>query len=554
MVTEETKSKKQINEECVINRLPVDLIERIFLGLPVSTLLTCVGVCKHWHNIIRDPQFVALHLQCAPSYALLFSPRGLVSGEPYPSDAVLIDEAWSSSRYAVPVIGPDDFLFGSCNGLLGVYTKTSMIKIANLATGECLHLQKPAKNVKGDHFCFYSFGFHPVTKEYKITHFLGDCINGRPHNKDRFNIIQVYTLGDEKWKDFRTPKALSLISVRNSGVVNVDGKMYWLTEDMSANCQYSVMSFDLLEESFAMTQLPAAYEDHDYYGPRKFWIRDIDGKICIVTAQTSHYDARTVLGELQIWTLDNTAEQQRWSRKYNIENPPNYILGPHFVHRDRILTQLGSDDVCSYELLSENFKIDLSKMAKLLDFSPHGQNLQSHNCVKSLVRLEVFSKAGIVRRPKQRDGWELKKWEAWEQNLNKKETMWSRLYEDEHKKTASTQSLHARLNHLLPQILDDVMRQQICMKNNQICAAFADQQPRSLRRLNWVEQKRDEETLFARVEKFIDITMAATQAIESVHDMIGRVTQDLDCTSTSKAGIASQNHSGDGDGDTDLGL
>ncbi|KAM3276020.1 hypothetical protein ACQJBY_044412 [Aegilops geniculata] len=555
MVTEETKSKKQINEECIINRLPVDLIERIFLGLPVSTLLTCVGVFKHWHNTIRDPQFVALHLQCAPSYALLFLPRGLVSGEPYPSDAVLIDEAWSSSRYAVPVIGPDDFLFGSCNGLLGLYTKTSMIKIANLATGECLHLQKPAKNVKGDHFCFYSFGFHPVTKEYKITHFLGDCINGRPHNKDRFNIIQVYTLGDEKWKDFRTPKALSLISVRNSGVVNVDGKMYWLTEDMSANCQHSVMSFDLLEESFAMTQLPAAYEDHDYYGPRKFWIRDIDGKICIVTAQTGHYDARTVLGELQIWTLDNTAEQQRWSRKYNIKNPPNYILGPHFVHRDRILTQLGSDDVCSYELLSENFKIDLSKMVKLLDFSPHGQNLQSHNCVKSLVRLEVFSKAGIVRRPKQLDGWELKKWEAWEQNLAKKETMWSRLYEDEHKKTASTQSLHARLNHLLPQILDDVMRQQICMKNNQICAAFADQQPRSLRRLNWVEQKRDEETLFARVEKFIDITMAATQAIESVHDMIGRVTQDLDKrTSTSKAGIASQNHSGDGDGDTDLGL
>lgn len=55
--------------------------------------------------------------------------------------------------------------------------------------------------------------------------------------------------------------------------------------------------------------------------------------------------------------------------------------------------------------------------------------------MKSLVRLEVFSKAGIVRRPKQWDGWELKKWEAWEQNLAKKETMWSRLYEDEHKKT-----------------------------------------------------------------------------------------------------------------------
>ncbi|KAI4989907.1 hypothetical protein ZWY2020_038270 [Hordeum vulgare] len=496
MVTEGTKPKKRIIEECIINRLPGDLIERIFLRLPVSTLLMCVRVCKHWHNFIWDLQFVALHLQCAPSYALLFFPRGLVSGEPHPSDAVLIDEAWSPSTYAVPVIGPDDFLFGSCNGLLGLYTKTSTIKIANLATGECLHLEKPAKNVEGDHFCFYSFGFHPVTKEYKITHFLGDCVNGRPHSKDRFNIIQVYTLGVEKWKDIQTPKALSLISVKNSGVVNVDGKMYWLTEDMLASWQHAVISFDLSEESFAMIQLPAACEDQDYYGPRKFWIRDIDGKICIVTAQTSHYDARTVVGELQIWTLDNTVEQQR----------------------DRILTQLGSSDVYSYELLSENFEVDSSKMVKLLDFSPHRQKLQSHSCVKSLVRLEVFSKAGIVRRPKQRDGWGLKKWESWEQNLAKVETMWSNLYQNENKEIASTQSFHAQINHVLPQILDDVMRQKICMKNNQICAAFADQQPRSLRRLNWVEQKQDEEALFARMDKLIDVTRATIQAIESVNE------------------------------------
>ena len=247
MASEEIKSKKQRNDDCIINSLPGDLIERIFLKLPVSTLLRCTGVCEQWHKIIRDPQFVTSHLQHAPRYALLFIPQESVLGEPHPADAILIDEALSPSTYAVPVIGPDDFLCGSCNGLLCLYTKSSTLKIANLATGECLHLEKPAKNVKGDHFSFYNFGFHPVTKEYKITHFLGDCINGRPHNKDRFNIIQVYTLGDEKWKDIRTPEALSLISVRNSGVVNVDGKMYWLTEDMSASWQHAVMSFDISE-------------------------------------------------------------------------------------------------------------------------------------------------------------------------------------------------------------------------------------------------------------------------------------------------------------------
>ena len=164
MVSEETKPKKQRNEECIINRLPGDLIEQIFLRLPVSTLLRCIDVSKQWRTIIRDPQFVALHLQHAPHCALLFFPQESVSGEPYPADAIVIDGAWSQSKCAVPVIGPDDFLCGSCDGLICLYTKTSTIKIANLATGEHLHLEKPVKNLRGDHFLFYRFGCHPDRK------------------------------------------------------------------------------------------------------------------------------------------------------------------------------------------------------------------------------------------------------------------------------------------------------------------------------------------------------------------------------------------------------
>jgi hypothetical protein len=46
MVSEKVSSKRQINEESFIYSLPGDLIEWVFLRLPVSTLLMCVGVCK----------------------------------------------------------------------------------------------------------------------------------------------------------------------------------------------------------------------------------------------------------------------------------------------------------------------------------------------------------------------------------------------------------------------------------------------------------------------------------------------------------------------------
>ncbi|XP_047049679.1 F-box protein CPR1-like isoform X2 [Lolium rigidum] len=520
MVTGETSSKRQINEECIINCLPVDLIERIFFRLPVSTLLRCAGVCKHWYNFIRDPLFVASHLQNAHRYALMFFPQGLVSGEPHPSDAILIDEAWSLSTYAVPVIGPDDLLFGSCNGLLGLYTKTSTIKIANFATGECMHLAKPGKNMRGDHFTFYSFGFHPVTKEYKITHFLGDCVEGRPRNKDKFSIIQVYTLGDEKWKDIPTPEALSLNTVRNSGVVNVNGTMYSLTENMIASWQHAVMSFDLREESFAIIALPAAREDHDHYGPRKFWIRDIDGKLCMVTAQTRRYDARSLVGELQIWTLDNMAEQ-RWSQKYNIKNPPNYIPGPHFVHWDRILTQLSSSDVDSYELIGENIEISFSKMEELLDVSPRKlYNMQSYICVKSLVCLDVYKKASIVRRPKQQVGWQLKKWEAWEHNLRELEKLWGHSQKQEHHLSEIAEKIVKKYQpftdkfHAISENLLTIRNQVLQHKPENL------NQPRFPRRLNLVAQERDREELSSRVSKISDSIEAISQAQDNISSIL----------------------------------
>ncbi|EEE70057.1 hypothetical protein OsJ_30025 [Oryza sativa Japonica Group] len=405
MVSEKAKSNKRKKLECIISRLPRDLIEQVFLSLPVKTLLNCIGVCKQWRSIIQDPKFVTSHLQLAPHCALLFFPRELVSScGLYPSEAILIDEAWSQSIWDVPVIGPDDFLCGSSNGLVCLYTHTTTIKIANLATGECLHLAKPAKNLTDDHFSFYSFGFHPLTKEYKVTHFLASSHETRIRAKvDSFDGVQVYTLGDEKWKYIGAPEALSLNCVKNSGVVNVDGTMYWLTEDQGTSWHHAVMSFDLNKESFGRIQLPtAALEDSAFYGPRRYWIKEIDGKVCIATCQTSDNQPILLRGEIQIWALDINLEQ-KWIQKYIIQPSAQHIPGPNIVHRDKIVLQHDARNLCSYELLGKNVEVKLSNMEKLLDFSPRKPgSMQVYTFVKSLVRLDSYKKASIVRRPKRK--------------------------------------------------------------------------------------------------------------------------------------------------------
>uniref|UniRef100_A0ACD5YEM6 Uncharacterized protein n=1 Tax=Avena sativa TaxID=4498 RepID=A0ACD5YEM6_AVESA len=295
--------------------------------------------------------------------------------------------------------------------------------------------------------------------------------------------------------------------------------MYWLTEDKTASWQHAVMSFDLREEGFAMIQLPAEREDHDDFGPRKFWIRDIDGKLCIVTAQTSRYDSRYLLGELQIWTLDNSVEQ-RWSQKHNVKNPPNYIPGPHFVHRDRILTQSYSS-VGSCELIGENIEISFSMMAELLDIRPRRlYNMQSYICVKSLVCLDVYKKADIVRRQKQQVGWQLKKWEAWENELREVEKLRSNINKQEH----DLSEIAGIIIKMYQYVVDEshAISERVRTELNQVLQHKPEtrNQPRFLRRLNWVEQKRDTEELISRSSKLSGRGQAIWQARDNISSIL----------------------------------
>ncbi|KAM3389826.1 hypothetical protein ACQJBY_011778 [Aegilops geniculata] len=547
MDSEEAGSKKERNEEYSINRLPRELIERIFFRLPVSTLLVCIGVCTRWKNLIRDPNFVTSHLKYASHYSLIFFQQDYVAGKLYPSDAILIDKAWSQSTYAVPTIDPDDLLCGSCNGIICLYTKISTIKIANLATGECLHLEKPIKNLSGDQFLFYSFGFHPLTREYKITH-LGDYVEGRPKNGDKFTIIQVYRLGDEKWKDIRTPEALSLSCVKNSGLINVGGTMYWLTNDMATNWKHVVMCFDLGEEAFARIELPTTVPENSVYGgPRRYWIREIDGKICIATAQIWH---KVIYGKLQIWTLDNKVEQS-WSQKYNIHTA-GYITGPNLSYGDKLLMQRNDSRLFSHDLHGNEGNIEpmilnmtrLSGFSPVLDFSPRKpDNMQSYIYVESLVRLDVYKKGGIVRNPKKREVWKFKKWKPCEDELSQLEEMWSHIHQKEHDITVFSQRSGIQLKHRLQGISNDVIQQQIGLQIDQIIPVFPNKIPRSSQRLNLVGEKRDREKLLARMRKYGDICKAMNKEIGWIVRMTEIATQYKVGPSSSNDAISSQNHS-----------
>ncbi|CAL5073753.1 unnamed protein product [Urochloa decumbens] len=216
-------------------------------------------------------------------------------------------------------------------------------------------------------------------RRYKVIHFLGER---ELFSIDTFIVIQVYTLGDDKWRDLRAPKSQRLDCIDYFGVLNVDGAMYWLTEDKWKRWRRSVVSFDLSEERFEWIQMPIADPDHadrSTNQSRMYWITEVDGKVCVATAQHSMYSAIGFVGNLEIWTLENKANQS-WRQKCAIQfsSVDICIPRPHFIHGDKIILYGQDRNVYYQKLMGQNIKIEKRKMVKLLNYSPRWySNMQS---------------------------------------------------------------------------------------------------------------------------------------------------------------------------------
>lgn len=173
-----------------------------------------------------------------------------------------------------------------------------------------------------------------------------------------------------------------------------------------------------------------AFEDWALGDARHYWVAEINGKVCVSTGQSLD---RMLIGKLQFWSL-NEKVQQSWSLLYNIQLSSHFARDLQIVHGNRIMIQHCDRNLHSYELpAGKDFEIDLSKMVKVLDLSPRGEDgIQLYFFVKSLVPLYVYGKAAIVHRRKRHGEWKLKKWKEWEAELFRVETLWSRMHQVEH--------------------------------------------------------------------------------------------------------------------------
>ncbi|KAF5731642.1 F-box and associated interaction domains-containing protein putative isoform 1 [Tripterygium wilfordii] len=251
-----------------------DVVIDILPRLPVKSLMRFNSVCKAWHALFRNPDFISMHsvkraALCKSNTPLLVK-RG-AHGEnclTFISSTANHDGSektlWIKEIIYLPIgwnLLSNPRVVGPCNGLLCLFEHTNPVKIVlwNPATREFKPL--PLAPIENDDssstqitFCEeVGFGFDSKSNDYKVIMFISDLKGGRR----RLRRAELYSLKRDCWKEIPSwrgilPAADDIVFDVRLSSLYVDGVYYWL---MVGDHTDWIMSFNMADEVFDIMPL-----------------------------------------------------------------------------------------------------------------------------------------------------------------------------------------------------------------------------------------------------------------------------------------------------------
>ncbi|XP_074324238.1 F-box protein CPR1-like [Apium graveolens] len=303
-----------------IELLPEELMLKIFVLLPVVTLLRCKSVCKSWLSIILNPQFVETHL-------IESRKRQPLSILKLLGDQFYIDTDHKTSSHLQL---PEHFtvVTGSvlcCNGLVclanlecdTIYLWNPMIrKFKILPTPKF----KPTPVARTFHFCSFKlgFGYDGFCNDYKIVRIVLYTAYARYKTRDFVYSVHVemYSANEDSWKEIEIPESIKFFKFYPSGEVGVflpqtHGVLYF-------EGFYELLSFDLHEEVFRVYpyHVPGKSPIYERNEPRMSRLLNFEGSLAMIYAESID------VGEsfYSLWTFDVDCGNVSWTKQFNIEN------------------------------------------------------------------------------------------------------------------------------------------------------------------------------------------------------------------------------------------
>ncbi|MED6107048.1 hypothetical protein PIB30_010494 [Stylosanthes scabra] len=256
---EKEKEKQKQKQKSMNEILPLELIERILLRVPVKQLARLRCVSKLWCSLISDLHFAESHLHHSPAltHACLFK-RNTTEGH-----IVHLEQVFNDNNYAVKQVSfpfkkkpPSDFhVMGTCRGFVLLNREPHFLVVWNPLTGSSRRISYSCivSCNRGRFWLFhyarlYGFGYDESRDDYLVV-LASQCGDSQPR-------LDCFSLRTNSWINFDsaiTNVSLALFDRKPCGFF-LNGSIHWLSS--SLNEPYRVFIFDLKERTFSNISLP----------------------------------------------------------------------------------------------------------------------------------------------------------------------------------------------------------------------------------------------------------------------------------------------------------
>uniref|UniRef100_A0A7N2LHG5 F-box domain-containing protein n=1 Tax=Quercus lobata TaxID=97700 RepID=A0A7N2LHG5_QUELO len=239
----------------ISNYVPLDVIDRILLRLPVNALIRFLCVSKEWSALINSSNFIKKHLNHSIETN---SDRTLILNETF------VNKLSQSRWFSVPYSDNDQFckavqiyqplhnwkILDYCHGLICLsfynsYEKKNDIAIWNPLIRKYRKLpSEPIDKPSGSLYYFYSsfgFGYDPSNNDYKVVRIT-------QFYEIVFFEVKVYNLKSQRWK--KIEKQWPIEGIRSKQSVSLNGAFHWIVVQNDGS--KSILAFDLANEKFRL--------------------------------------------------------------------------------------------------------------------------------------------------------------------------------------------------------------------------------------------------------------------------------------------------------------
>nr|XP_043618699.1 F-box protein At3g07870-like [Erigeron canadensis] len=357
----------------VLQNLPRDVLLDILIRLPISCLIQFKLVCHSWNSLSMDPELARVH-----HVAMAKNDPMLMFHCDYPIRNQLSFVELSSNdhdenivrKISIPFCNsmPEFNVVGSCNGLLCMSDSLYREPVYVFNPFSRDYLELPKSKQFDEQEVIFGFGFHPVTKEYKVVKIV---YYRNSHGRKRVirNIrnypkseVQVLTISKQmnksSWRCIG--KMPYQIDRQLKGVALVNGRLHWLSRlsRVSGVLDREIISFDLKSEKFEVVKkasnMVVINSNHH--------LATVQGCLAVV--------APCGYGKLEIWVMKQYGIKESWMKEFVIHGA-YHVKAPNHEYQHGIWRQALSKRMVRVLCVLKNGEILLEyRGGRLVKYDP----------------------------------------------------------------------------------------------------------------------------------------------------------------------------------------